>query len=210
MPDSFAARLALLRKEARISQKDAAAALGISQALLSHYENGIRECGPDFIIRAAQFYGVTCDYLLGLQSDKYGVGALFGTADALPDDDTLCAATLYRAAHLLHEQLGNIAGETLSLYSTYLYRILLYGICKGMLPANWLEISGTDEAQSMQAAADALHTQMTDVHRGKTALIFSDKPMPPCLQTVVREAAARFQNCASALSDALQNKEAQI
>lgn len=203
MPDSFAQRLALLRRDAHISQKDAAAALGISQALLSHYENGIRECGPDFIIRAARYYGVTADYLLGLQSDKYGVGALFDSADALPDDNRLCAATLYRAAHLLHEQLGDIAGETLSLYSTYLYRILLHGICKGIIPANWLQIADPDEVQNMQAAADALHTQMTDVHYGKTTLTFSDKPMPPCLQTVVREASARFQNCAQSLAEAL-------
>ena len=41
--------LTLLRKEQGISQKKAAADLGISQALLSHYEKGIRECGLDFI-----------------------------------------------------------------------------------------------------------------------------------------------------------------
>lgn len=57
--------LTLLRKERNISQKQAAAELGISQALLSHYEKGIRECGLDFLIRCANFYGVSCDYLLG-------------------------------------------------------------------------------------------------------------------------------------------------
>ena len=38
----FSRTLSLLRQEAGISQRKAAAALGISQALLSHYENGIR------------------------------------------------------------------------------------------------------------------------------------------------------------------------
>ncbi len=35
----------LLRKERGITQKQAAEDLGVSQALLSHYEKGIRECG---------------------------------------------------------------------------------------------------------------------------------------------------------------------
>lgn len=65
--------LTLLRKESGISQKKAAADLGISQALLSHYEKGIRECGLDFIVRVADYYGVSCDYLLGRTPDRSGV-----------------------------------------------------------------------------------------------------------------------------------------
>ena len=65
MQSDFPRVLALLRKEKGISQKDAAKELGVSQALLSHYEKGIRECGLDFLIRAADFYGVSADYFLG-------------------------------------------------------------------------------------------------------------------------------------------------
>ena len=64
--------LTLLRKEQGISQKKAAADLGISQALLSHYEKGIRECGLDFIVRTADYYGVSCDYLLGKTPHRQG------------------------------------------------------------------------------------------------------------------------------------------
>lgn len=42
MNAEFPRLITLLRKEKGISQKQAAAELGISQALLSHYE---RECG---------------------------------------------------------------------------------------------------------------------------------------------------------------------
>lgn len=63
-------RLAQLRKEKNIPQKVAAKDLNISQALLSHYERGIRECGLAFIVRAAEYYGVTCDYLLGCSMEK--------------------------------------------------------------------------------------------------------------------------------------------
>ena len=65
----FPRLLTLLRKERGISQKQAAAALGVSQALLSHYENGIRECGLAFVVKAAEYYGVSCDYLLGRTPD---------------------------------------------------------------------------------------------------------------------------------------------
>ena len=58
---SFSSRLTEQRKRKGVSQKVAAKELGISQALLSHYENGIRECGLDFVVRAADYYGVTCD-----------------------------------------------------------------------------------------------------------------------------------------------------
>jgi transcriptional regulator with XRE-family HTH domain len=57
--------LAALRKNKGVSQRKAAAELHISQALLSHYENGAREPGLPFLCRACDYYGVTADYLLG-------------------------------------------------------------------------------------------------------------------------------------------------
>lgn len=72
MVQSFPKTLAYLRREKKISQKEAASSLGISQALLSHYENGLREPGLEFAVRAAEYYGVTTDYLLGVSADKSG------------------------------------------------------------------------------------------------------------------------------------------
>ena len=57
--------MTLLRKERKLSQKQVAADLEVTQALLSHYENGKRECGLDFLVRAADYYNVSVDYLLG-------------------------------------------------------------------------------------------------------------------------------------------------
>lgn len=72
MNTEFPKIMTLRRKERKISQKQAAADLGISQALLSHYEKGIRECGLDFLVKAADYYGVSCDYLLGRTSSPDG------------------------------------------------------------------------------------------------------------------------------------------
>lgn len=66
---SFPRILRRLREEKNISQKNAAKALCISQALLSHYEKGIRECGLDFLIRASKYYEVTADKLLGIRNN---------------------------------------------------------------------------------------------------------------------------------------------
>lgn len=80
MNNDFPRILTLLRKERGYSQKKAAADLGISQALLSHYEKGIRECGLDFLVRAATYYGVSCDYLLGRTPHRSGVVISSGNA----------------------------------------------------------------------------------------------------------------------------------
>lgn len=73
MAMEFSRIITLLRKERGITQKKAAAELGVSQALLSHYEKGIRECGLEFVVRIADFYGVSCDYLLGRSPDRSGL-----------------------------------------------------------------------------------------------------------------------------------------
>ena len=76
MNKDFPRLIKLLREEKNLSQKKAAEILGISQALLSHYERGIRECGLDFIVGCANLYGVSADYLLGLNArrgDNYSV-----------------------------------------------------------------------------------------------------------------------------------------
>ena len=61
---SFSDTLSALRREKDISQRKAAADLNVSQALLSHYENGVREPGLDFVRRACDYYKVSADYLL--------------------------------------------------------------------------------------------------------------------------------------------------
>ena len=65
MNNEFPRILSLLRKERGLTQKQVAADLDVAQALLSHYEKGKRECGLDFLVKAADYYNVSTDYLLG-------------------------------------------------------------------------------------------------------------------------------------------------
>jgi len=70
----FAVNLSKLRREKGLSQRQAAAELSISQALLSHYENDSREPRLDFVIKVCDFYSVTTDYILGRTKER-GDGA---------------------------------------------------------------------------------------------------------------------------------------
>lgn len=73
METTFSRALAQLRAERGLPQRTAAAELGISQALLSHYENGAREPGYAFLCRAADYYGVSADFLLGRSALREGL-----------------------------------------------------------------------------------------------------------------------------------------
>jgi len=86
MNNSFSRIITLLRKERGLSQKKAAEELDVSQALLSHYEKGIRECGLDFVVKAAEFYDVSCDYLLGRTPHRSGATI---TVDDIPEPDSM-------------------------------------------------------------------------------------------------------------------------
>ena len=118
METTFARNLACLRQDKGLSQRKAAAELGISQALLSHYENGVREPGLNFVIKACDFYGVSADFLLGRTMDREGATI---AADELYDyseekDNVLrgsAAAALYKK--LLVNSLGlvfDLLGKT--------------------------------------------------------------------------------------------------
>ena len=59
MNSDFSRCLSLLRQEKGVSQRAAAKELGISQALLSHSENGVREPGLAFVTKACNYYNVS-------------------------------------------------------------------------------------------------------------------------------------------------------
>jgi transcriptional regulator with XRE-family HTH domain len=82
---NFSRALTLLRKEKNVSQRVASDDLGISQALLSHYETGAREPGIPFIVRACDYYGVTADFLLGRTMVRDGA---FLNPDTMHDAQT--------------------------------------------------------------------------------------------------------------------------
>ena len=83
MERNFSQTMSALRRARGLNQRQAAADLNISQALLSHYETGAREPGLDFVRRACRYYGVSADYLLGLSDAPEGTDQILTAMEEL-------------------------------------------------------------------------------------------------------------------------------
>ncbi len=139
MSTSISTRLVSLRKEKNLSQKEAAENLGVSQALLSHYEKGIRECGLDFLCRASNFYDVSTDYLLGLTDNKMMSDALF-VEHEIPQDSEVRMSTVFRSSVYIQQRLGiygrNHSSKIRSIYILTIYKVYLSALLKGAIPGH--------------------------------------------------------------------------
>lgn len=65
--NKFSERLKELRIEKNISQKELANAMKVGQRCVSGWEAQGREPNFDVVIELAKYFGVTTDYLLGLE-----------------------------------------------------------------------------------------------------------------------------------------------
>ena len=63
-------RLKELRKQQGLTQVQVAERLGLSKAVISSYEVASRHPSYDILIKMAALYGVTTDYLLGLDTRR--------------------------------------------------------------------------------------------------------------------------------------------
>lgn len=82
-------RLRELRLEKGLRQKDVAEKLGISPQSLGYYENGINKPDPDMLIKLADFYEVSVDYILE-HEDKVIVS--YSPKAALTNDNIMLTA----------------------------------------------------------------------------------------------------------------------
>ncbi len=147
--DIFAKRLSEQRHRQGLSQKQVAADLGISQALLSHYENGIREPGLEFLVRAAEYYNVSCDYLLGHAANVLQLNQSIDFED-LPEDADISRETMIRAdLAIMNNIVEDAEMEDYLLKATALagYMGLFGAVTKGLLPRTWLGANSDNKAQ---------------------------------------------------------------
>lgn len=63
-------RLRDLREDRDMRQTDIADFLGIKQTVYSRYERGFQNIPLEFLIRLADFYNVSTDYILGRTNNK--------------------------------------------------------------------------------------------------------------------------------------------
>ena len=65
MYNKFQEQLTDLRIESNLSRAQLAEKLNVSVRLISYWENGQRECDFDMLIKIADLFSVSVDYLLG-------------------------------------------------------------------------------------------------------------------------------------------------
>jgi transcriptional regulator with XRE-family HTH domain len=66
----FKERLAHLREERNLKQKEFAEAINIHNRNINRYELGLREPDFDTLIKIADFFNVSTDYLLGRTENR--------------------------------------------------------------------------------------------------------------------------------------------
>lgn len=185
MASDFSRILTLLRKEKGISQKSAAADLGISQALLSHYEKGIRECGLNFLVRCADYYEVSCDYLLGRSPERQGTTL---TVEDIPEADAagrdnrgmvlpmLSKKLLANSQNLLFDLLGKAGSKSLVSEASNYMMLSLYKMFRLVYAAN---PKNQEEMFSLplQASLDFTDAAM-NICEANAASIVKGNPLP--------------------------------
>lgn len=72
-------RIAHLRKVKGISQADLAKAMYVKREVVTHWEKGDRDLKTEYTIKLADYFGVTCDYLLrGIPSENLDIAKATG------------------------------------------------------------------------------------------------------------------------------------
>lgn len=187
MNGNIAGRLSSLRKEKGISQKEAASVLGVSQALLSHYEKGIRECGMDFVVKACRYYDVTADYMLGMTQNRHGFNDIYSEAQ-LPTDKDASVQTLYRTVVMIGNKMSSAGGSTAKRFYRALmilaYRMSLMAADAGLVDEDSFGLSRENSEILLACISDMLTRRRANCEKSKEE--FREKP--EYIHTVIREA----------------------
>ena len=67
---TLSARLKQLRQDKRLRQDQVAALIGVNKSAVSAYENDLRQPSFDILVRLADLYRVSTDYLLGRTNSR--------------------------------------------------------------------------------------------------------------------------------------------
>jgi len=106
--ESIGVRISQLRKDKRMTQKELAERLEVSQPVVSDYENDVIRLPADIVGEIAQILEVTSDELLGLKREARTTGNVknrrlsrrLQAIDALPKRDQEALLRTHRCVHL--------------------------------------------------------------------------------------------------------------
>ena len=181
MERTFSLVLAELRKEQGWSQKETASRLGVSQALLSHYERGIRECSHEFLVRASNCFGVSCDYLLGHTLVRGDAPA----EEKSNDDSVLSSDTVTRAAAAIIEKLRGADDSDYDLIRAMaVYLLLICEVDAGRLPKSWACLNADGSSEIYRGF---IVNALTKLSHKPSACVPTETEVPESVETLCRE-----------------------
>lgn len=64
---TFGERLRALRKDAQLSADKLGKEIGVSDVAIINWENNVNDIKGEYIVKLAKFFGVSADYLLGIE-----------------------------------------------------------------------------------------------------------------------------------------------
>ncbi len=222
--------ITFLRKEQGYSQKYVAGELGISQALLSHYEKGIRECGLAFLVRLADFYNVSCDYLLGRSPERSGAKL---TVEEIPEpgeagrENTVSGGgsimpilnkkLLFNSLNILFDMLSRCGSKTLTTEVSHYLMIAVYEVFRTTYSANPKNHQGLftiPHAMHFGISASGLATSIARINACIAGNVTTDDVQPisntDSLLLSSDELSKKYPLFASSLLNLIQNVENKI
>ena len=89
-------RLKELRTEKNLTQEEVAKEIGTSQTNIGRWEKGLNEPSSSFVVKLANFFEVSTDYLLGRSDDFGNVTVTTASPSAALTPDELELLELYK------------------------------------------------------------------------------------------------------------------
>lgn len=223
MNTNFPRTLSLLRKEKGLSQRKVAVELGVSQAVLSHYENGLREPGLDFVAKAADYYKVSSDFLLGrtMSREDYTI-----TVEDLPDSSedkdnvlrgsmmaTLNKKLIMNSLSVIFDLVGKSKNKKLINETAMFFDVAVYKVFRELYSASgkntddffsvdekfWRELSNAELSLSfMNIMAEVAENELPELSQEYIA-----KEYPALMQSLL----SVLQNVGKRLSERVDTKK---
>ncbi|NLD87658.1 MAG: helix-turn-helix transcriptional regulator [Clostridiales bacterium] len=206
MSADFARVLTLLRREKGYTQRKVAAMLEVSQALLSHYENGVREPGFEFLCRAAEFYSVTTDYLLGRTMSRDGKTVETTAEATFTDTADEARRTIINGITVISDLAARSnKKEVCEAVNTYL-TLSIYKLFR------FLYIMSPKEYESLFSVPTYAFSELTDVQLKRCELILRQLAHEGCEMPDLsyEELASNYPELYTSLMELLHNANEQL
>lgn len=83
LPDTLGGRLQKLREMKNHTQNELAKIIGVKRESINQWESETRKIKPEYIVKLADYFGVTCDYILrGVKAENVDIHQKTGLSDA--------------------------------------------------------------------------------------------------------------------------------